>query len=73
MQHRFLRDNREQAHTPSLQFVCSVARLLQSDPTDLLRELGYSPSQMETALLIDERLHQPLQEQIADYSGYYLG
>ena len=32
---------------PSLDFICAVAELLETDPNDILAELGYTPPAVE--------------------------
>jgi hypothetical protein len=58
---------------PSAHFVCSVARLLQLDPTDLLRELGYSPPETTATARKGECVVPPAPEKCPEYSDYYLG
>ena len=35
---------------PSLDFICAVAELLETDPNDILAELGYTPPILEAVL-----------------------
>ncbi len=73
MQHRPKCDSCAETRTPSLQFVCAIAILLKSDPTELLRELGYSLHATGTDAKMTEGSCRPSQDMTPEYSENYLG